>query len=195
MTIDPRRTALLLMDFQAEIVARLGPDAHDLLDRVAHVRARCRQSGIAVVYIRVAFTEAERRAVPERNKGFSALAQTNRLAEGSAEAEIAAELRPDPDDLVLTKTRVGAFSTTPLAQELARRGIDTLVLAGIATSGVVLSTVRDAADRDYRLFVLADCCADADPLVHQVLTERVFPRQAEVIDAAALERLLPADQG
>ncbi len=195
MTIDPTHTALLLMDFQAEIVELLGPDARDLLERVARVRARCLQSGIATVYIRVAFTEEARRAVPDRNKGFSALAHTERLTEGTPGAEIAAQLRPEAGDLVLTKTRVGAFSTTSLAQELARRGIDTLLLAGIATSGVVLSTVRDAADHDYRLFVLADCCADADPLVHQVLTERVFPRQAEVIDAAALERLLPADQG
>jgi nicotinamidase-related amidase len=67
--------------------------------------------------------------------------------------------------------------------------IDTLLLSGIATSGVVLSTLLDAADRDYRLFVLADCCADVDPLVHQVLTERVFPRQADVITASAVAGL------
>jgi nicotinamidase-related amidase len=54
------------------------------------------------------------------------------------------------------------------------------VLAGIATSGVVLSTVRQAADLDYRLIVLADACADRDPEVHRVLTEKVFPRQAQV---------------
>jgi len=60
----------------------------------------------------------------------------------------------------------------------------TLVLAGIATSGVVLSTLRQAADLDYRLVVLSDGCADADPQVHQVLTEKVFPRQAEVTTVA-----------
>jgi nicotinamidase-related amidase len=54
------------------------------------------------------------------------------------------------------------------------------VLTGIATSGVVLSTLRQAADLDYRLIVLADACLDADPEVHRVLTEKVFPRQAEV---------------
>jgi nicotinamidase-related amidase len=57
---------------------------------------------------------------------------------------------------------------------------DTLILAGIATSGVVLSTLRQASDLDYRLTVLADACADADPEVHRVLTEKVFPRQALV---------------
>jgi nicotinamidase-related amidase len=58
------------------------------------------------------------------------------------------------------------------------------VLAGIATSGVVLSTVRQAADMDYRLTVLSDGCLDADPEVHRVLTEKVFPRQAEVSTVA-----------
>ncbi len=56
-----------------------------------------------------------------------------------------------------------------------------MILTGIATSGVVLSTLRDAADQDYRMVVIGDCCADADPEVHRVLTEKVFPRQADVI--------------
>ena len=56
---------------------------------------------------------------------------------------------------------------------LSVRGIDTLVLACIATSGVVLSTLRDGADRDYRMFVLSDCCADMDAEVHRVLMEKV----------------------
>ena len=58
------------------------------------------------------------------------------------------------------------------------------MLAGIATSGVVLSTLRQAADLDYRLVVLADGCLDADPEVHQVLTGKVFPRQADVLTVA-----------
>lgn len=59
-----------------------------------------------------------------------------------------------------------------------------LVLCGIATSGVVLSTVREAADKDYRLTVLADLCADTDAEVHSVLIGKVFPRQARVTSAA-----------
>jgi len=91
---------------------------------------------------------------------------------------------------VFTKIRVSAFSTTELAAFLDDRGIDTLVLAGIQTSGVVLSTVRDAADRDYRLLVLADCCADPDAGVHETLTAKVFPRQADVTDTAGLDALI-----
>jgi nicotinamidase-related amidase len=174
------------MDFQVEIVGMLD-DSDPLLERVAAVRAACRARGVQTVHIRVAFTDADRGAVPDRNKSFSAIASSDRMADGSPETEIDPRLRPEPDDLVCTKTRVGAFSTTRLAEELAARGIDTLILAGIATSGVVLSTVRDAADHDYRLVVLADGCADRDPLVHEVLTERIFPRQADVIGTAELD--------
>jgi nicotinamidase-related amidase len=59
--------------------------------------------------------------------------------------------------------------------------IRNLVLTGIATSGVVLSTLRQAADLDFGLTVLADGCLDGDPEVHRVLTEKVFPRQADVV--------------
>ena len=60
-------------------------------------------------------------------------------------------------------------------------GIQHLVLSGFATSGVVLSTLREAADKDYVLTVLEDGCADRDPEVHRVLTTKIFPRQANVV--------------
>ncbi|HEY1485834.1 MAG TPA: isochorismatase family cysteine hydrolase [Micromonosporaceae bacterium] len=82
------------------------------------------------------------------------------------ETAIVDRLTPEPGDVVVRKRRVGAFSTTDLDEQLRRRGIDTLVLTGIATSGVVLSTARDAADRDYRILVVHDLCLDSDPEVH-----------------------------
>ena len=70
------------------------------------------------------------------------------------------------------------------AQGLRAKGVRHLVLSGIATSGVVLSTLREAADKDYRLTVLSDLCADRDPEVHSVLMTKVFPRQAQVTSIA-----------
>ena len=67
-----------------------------------------------------------------------------------------------------------------------------LVIAGISTSGVVLSTLRDAGDQDYRLFVLADASADTDPEVHRVLIEKVFPHQADIVQTGDLEALTVA---
>jgi nicotinamidase-related amidase len=80
----------------------------------------------------------------------------------------------------VVKRRTSAFAGSDLVEVLRAGRIDTLVLTGIATSGVVLSTLRQAADLDYGLVVLADACGDADPEVHRVLTTKVFPRQAKV---------------
>ena len=74
-----------------------------------------------------------------------------------------------------------SFTGSDLEVLLRSRRVNRLVLTGIATSGVVLSTLREAADRDYELTVLADACADADDEVHRILIEKVFPRQALVM--------------
>jgi nicotinamidase-related amidase len=78
-----------------------------------------------------------------------------------------------------------ALTGSDLEIVLRAQDIDHLVLTGIATSGVVLSTLRAAADMDYRLTVLSDCCADGDDEVHRVLLAKVFSRQADVLTAAA----------
>src|SRR6185312_10909698 len=90
--------------------------------------------------------------------------------------QIAAALAPRPTEPVVVKHRVGPFLGTDLAPILSARRAETLVLLGVATSGVVLSTVRHAADVDYRVVVVEDGCADMDAEVHRVLTEKVFPR-------------------
>jgi nicotinamidase-related amidase len=184
-TLDPTRAALLVMDYQPAIVQMTAePDA--LLARAAAAITTARQAGVQIGYVRVAVDADERAAVPATNKSFSALAQTDRMRDGDADNDVHPAVAPEPGDIVVRKIRVGAFSTTDLAAQLADRGVDTLILAGISTSGVVLSTIRDAADHDYRLIVLADCCADTDPEVHRVLLEKLFPRQADVIDSTDL---------
>ena len=93
-------------------------------------------------------------------------------------------MAPADGDIIVTKRRVSAFTGSDLEVVLRAAGIDHLVLTGIATSGVVLSTLRQAADLDYRLTVLVDGCLDADPEVHRVLTGKVYPRQAGVLSIA-----------
>ena len=84
----------------------------------------------------------------------------------------------------MTKRRVSAFAGSDLDLVLRVSGFDHLILTGIATSGVVLSTLRQAADLDYTITVLSDACLDNDPEVHRVLTEKVFPHQADVTTVA-----------
>jgi nicotinamidase-related amidase len=187
--VDVEHAVLLVMDFQPGIVERVA-DAEALLDRVAGAIATARARGMAVGYVRVAFDDADYDAVPPTNKIFARLAEGRVNHVDSPATAVHDRLAPEPGDIVVRKTRVGAFSTTDLDEQLRKRGISTVVLAGISTSGVVLSTVRDAADRDYRIIVLADGCADFDAEVHDVLLGKVFPRQADVVTVAELDDLL-----
>jgi nicotinamidase-related amidase len=188
--IDPQRTALLVMDYQNGILDRL-PDAKALLDRAAGAIAAIRRHGGHIGYVRVAFDDADFDNIPPSSRFADLVAQTGRAYHSDAPATAVHDaVAPEAGDLLVRKTRVGAFSTTDLDDQLRARQIDTLILAGISTSGVVLSTVRDAADRDYRVFVLADASADPRPGVHEFLTEKIFPGQAQVITIADLDRLL-----
>ncbi len=180
-TVNKTRTAVLVMDFQNDIVGSLPEDIRlPLLERAAAVIKEARRTGITVIYVVVRFRDG----YPEvnlHNKLFRALKESGRLKEGTAGAEIDPAVAPLPGEVVVTKRRVGAFSTTDLETVLRAKNINTIVLAGISTSGVVLSTVRWAADMDYSIVVLSDACADRDPEVHRVLMDKVFPWQATVV--------------
>ncbi|WP_405747457.1 cysteine hydrolase [Streptomyces sp. NBC_01525] len=191
ITFVPSRTALLLMDVQAGILGLLS-DPSELVQRAKQAKQAATAAGIQVVYVRVAFTEEDYKGISENNKTFTPVAENHLFAEGSPETVIAPEIQPGPNDKVFTKTRTGAFSTTQLDDFLCERGIDTLVLAGVSTTGVILSTVRDAADRDHRVVVLSDVCADPDAAAHRTLLESVFPSQADLLDGKSFADSLVA---
>ncbi len=186
--LDPKRTAMLVMDFQQEIVQRM-PGQEPLLERVRQAIAHVREHGGTIGYVRVAFTEEDWAAIPA-SAMFAQVGQSRMMHHEDPATAIHDSLAPEPGDIVVRKTRVGAMSTTDLDRQLRDRGIDTLVLAGISTSGVVLSTLVEATDRDYRLYVLSDGTEDPDEQARDVLLGRIFPRRAQVIDTAALRGLL-----
>ena len=181
--------ALLVMDIQNAIVARIG-DHEELLARLDHAIDGARRAGVPVIYVRVAFREGYPE-VAAANKTFSALAGRGGMGEDDEATQIHPSVAPRPGEVVVVKKRVSAFAGSDLAVVLRSQRIDTLVLTGIATSGVVLSTLREAADLDFGLVVLADACADADPEVHRVLTEKVFVRQADVTTVGVWTESLP----
>jgi len=187
--IDPKRTALLAMDFQNGVVG-MAPEPDALLERVRGAIAAVRAAGGTIGYVRVAFTEDDWAAVPETNKGFSRLAEARGMHDEDAATQIDERIAPEDGDIVVRKTRVGGMSTTDLHEQLTGRGVDTLVLTGISTSGVVLSTLVDAVDRDYRVIVLSDGVADRRADVHEVLLNSYFPARGYVIDSTALRSLL-----
>jgi nicotinamidase-related amidase len=170
----------MIMDIQGAVVERVEkPDA--LLAAIKRALEHARAADVLVIYVRVAF----RTGAPEvhrHNRLFSRLAESG---DGFGEVDAATQIHPSvaplATDIVVTKRRVSAFAGSDLDMILRSSEVDELVLCGIATSGVVLSTLRQAADLDYMLVVLADGCADLDPEVHRVLLEKVFPRQADVM--------------
>ena len=193
--IDPARTALLVMDYQAGILDRV-PAADELLVRAADTIAMVRGHGGQIGYVRVAFEDADYDAIPPTSMMGARVASAGRAFHADSPATaIPDHVAPHAGDILVRKTRVGAFSTTDLDEQLRGRGVDTLILAGLSTSGVVLSTVRDAHDRDYRVFVLADLTADPDQEAHDFLLARIFPRQAHVITAADLPGLMSRPGG
>ncbi|NMI01646.1 cysteine hydrolase family protein [Pseudonocardia acidicola] len=171
-------SALLVMDVQRGIVNRFEDAGY--LPRLRGAIDAGRAAGVPVIYVVIGFRTGHPE-ISARNKSFSAITHTGAFAEGDAGAEIHPDVAPRPGDIVVTKKRVSAFAGSDLDVVLRAGEIDSLVLTGIATSGVVLSTLRQAADLDFGLTVLADGCLDPDPEVHRVLTGKVFPRQADVV--------------
>jgi nicotinamidase-related amidase len=188
-TIDTRRTALMLMDFQPAILGQI-PDRDALMDRAQIALGWARANGVKVVFVRVAFIQDDYDAIPHHHKAFGNVKQNGLLAEGNPAFDIDPALEVRTGDTVVRKTRFGAFSTTDLHALFGDESINTLVMGGISTAGVVLSTVREASDHDYLIFVLSDATADIDPEVHRVLTEKVLPQHADVITTSGLNHLL-----
>ena len=175
-------TALLVMDVQAGIVTRFAQTS-DFLERMNTAIAAAHAARIPVIYVVVTFRQGYPEISPN-NKSFSAIKQQQSPLQAAMTAtEIHPAIAPQSADIVVTKRRVSAFSGSDLEVVLRAQGISHLVLCGIATSGVVLSTLREAADKDYQLTVLSDCCVDSDEEVQRVLLSKVFPRQAEVVAA------------
>ncbi|HEX6451158.1 MAG TPA: cysteine hydrolase [Trebonia sp.] len=173
------RPVLLVMDFQHGIVESLGNTS--VVDAANRAVKAAREHGIPVMFVRVAFRPGYPE-VAESNATFAAAAAQSGdlMTQDHPATQVHASLEPLASEPVIIKRRVSAFSGSDLDVLLRGAGADALVLAGIATSGVVLSTLRQAADLDYGLTVLEDACADRDPEVHRVLVEKVFPRQAQV---------------
>jgi nicotinamidase-related amidase len=183
MLLEPKRSAVLSMDLQAGIVSMYVKD-DTLIPRAAGVIARARSAGMQIIHVKVGFRPNVPEASP-RNRLLSAVKSSPRhqqFFQGESGATHPA-LAPAATDLVVTKNRISAFAGTDLDLLLRAHDVENLVMFGVATSGVVLSTALTALDADYSVLVIRDCCADLDPGLHQILSDKFFPRFATVITA------------
>lgn len=173
------KIALLIMDVQAGNVPRV-PIPSTYLPLMASTIAAARASSIKVIYVTISFRPGHPEVNPS-NPVFSAAAQSNAFVAGSPETEVHPSIAPIEGDIIVVKKRVSAFAGSDLEVVLRGLGVQTLVLAGMSTSGAVLSTVCEAVDKDFKLVVLRDLCVDRDEEVHRVLMDSVFKKLGKVV--------------
>ncbi len=182
MKLDPKKTALLTLDFQKGIFG-FGPGAEAIIPHASQAVEFARRKQFQIIHVGLGFAPGHPE-IPGTESRFQRLKQSNLFVKGTPSAEFHSSIFR-PEDLVVYKQRVGAFSENHLQLLLRSLGMENLVFFGIATSGITLSTLRRAFDLDFRCVVLKDACFDPDEEVHRVLTEKIFPAQATVLTVDA----------
>ena len=178
LTLTPARTAFVVIDLQRGIVgAPTAPHpAGDVVAHAAAVAVALRAAGGTVVLVHVT-PSADGRDALRPQTDTPAWQPGPRPQDW---AEIVPELGPEPGDLVITKRQWGAFYGTELDLQLRRRGIDTILLAGISTNVGVESTARDA----YEQVFVEDAMAARSPDEHAHTIRTVFTRIGRVRSTA-----------
>lgn len=172
-------TALLVMDMQQQLLQSL-PNSKKVIDQVAIAIAAARKANIPVIYIVIGFREGLHEFNPD-NKRFVRMQDLLNKIDLSQWIKIEKSLEPINNEPICIKRRFSAFSGSDLEIILRSQGIKHLVLTGVITSGVILSTVTEAADKDYIITILSDACMDRDEELHRILMEKYFPGPAQVM--------------
>ena len=191
-TSEPQKSALILMDFQGFVLKNfMSPEIASLVvSRAAHVLKAARQAGLPVIHVAVSFRSGYPE-ISDRNAMFSRLRDNGLITPGSEDMRIEATLAPQEQEPVIIKHRIGAFSGTDLDMILRAKEVRTLLLAGVTTSGVVLSSFRQAFDLDYDVVVIEDACADSDTDTQAFLMGKLIPQIGSVINSDTLIKSLP----
>ncbi len=184
LKLDPHTTALVLIDLQKGLAGReLAPYSWaEVIKNGKELAARFRSAGAPVVLVNVAFSpdfkDALRQPVDQPAVrppgGFPS--DFNELADGLAAA----------GDIRIAKRQWGAFHGTELDLQLRRRGIQTIVLAGVATNMGVESTARQAWEHGYAVIIAEDATATFSAEMHNFAVSKIFPRISRVVRSAGL---------
>src|ERR1039458_3152477 len=187
IAIEPRKTALVLIDLQQGVVSRpFAPrSGAEVVQNASRLAAKFRALGATVVLVRVTFQQDSRDRL---NAPADAPMQFNTSALPPNWAELAPEIGPQPGDLIITKRQWGAFYGTELDLQLRRREVRTIVLGGIATNFGVESTARDAYERGYAQIFVEDAMASMTVEAHEFVVKNIFPRIGQVRSTRSEER-------
>lgn len=181
MKLDPKKTALLTLDFQQGILGMVqGSEA--VVANAAKAVEFARKQHYSIIHVGLGF-DAGHPEIPEHGR-FKRVKDGNLFVKGTPSAEFHPSVA-HPGELIVYKQRISAFSENQLHLILRAKNIENLVFFGISTSGITLSTIRRAVDLDYQCTVLKDACFDPDAEIHRVLTEKIFASQATVLTVDA----------
>lgn len=176
LQLDPRKTALVVIDLQQGIVARQTAPypPSQVIERSARLAKRIREKGGTIVYVRVDMANFLQLPVDQPFR------DPNAPPPPASASELLPETGNQPGDVFITKRHWGAFADTELEHALKQRGIDTVVLTGISTNAGVESTARQGTGLGFAFVVVEDACSSTDAESHRFAFEKTFPRLARV---------------
>ncbi|MDR6602869.1 nicotinamidase-related amidase [Achromobacter deleyi] len=183
--IVPARTALLVMHYQTDILELFPSVAPALVSNTRRLCDAARQNGVSVYFANIRFSPGYPEVSP-LNKNGQGIKQMG-LFLGD---DLSPALGRQASEPLIIAHRASVFHGTDLQVRLSAQGIDTLMMAGIASTGVVLSSVAYASDADFRLMTVKDCCYDPDPVVHEHLFATAFESRTTVLSLADALSLL-----
>lgn len=178
--------ALLLIDF---VMAYLDPASplyagvEDALASSARLLAAARAAGLPVIHTNVEYE-------PGGSNGgvfYRKVPALKVFDRGSPLGAFPPELTPLPGEIVFTKQQASAFFGTGLADHLRTAGIDTLLIAGVSTSGCIRASALDACQHGFLPFVVREACGDRHPAPHEA---NLFDLQAKYAEVIGLDQAL-----
>ncbi len=193
VTIDKKKTALLVMDVQNDIIHKdgkyrdFGTPAHaeemDIFGNIGKVLAKARETGMKVVHVKFGMRDFDRETGNNHTPILSAVKELRACDLNSWGGDIHEAFTPVRGEEIVEKNRINSFHNTNLKQVLDDAGIDTLVMTGVATNYVVEATARHASDDEYRVIIVEDCCSSMNRKLHEFSMNNIMPNIGEVCTA------------
>jgi nicotinamidase-related amidase len=194
LTINPAKTALLLLHWQKDIATSEFKHSRNMPERLAaahtieHTQAvlkESRENGVLVVYVNAAHRPGYPELPANRAPIFKNVAAGGAHIRGSRDAEVIDQLEPIDNEIVVYNYNPSAFCYTDLDLILRNKNITDLILSGLSTNWVVETTARHGACLGYFIYTLEDCCNSHSDEMHHWPMTNILPRLGAVIDSRA----------
>jgi len=191
MPIDPKTTALLLIEYQNDFTSEGGAlhkgvrsvmESTDMLSNTKQVADKARAAGVTVMYAPISFANGYREITSEPYGILKGVVDSNAFVRGTWGAEIVDALTPGPEDIVIEGKRgLDTFASTNLDFILRSRGIKTLAVAGFLTNCCVESTARTGYEKGFSVVALSDCAATLSEEEQRFTFEKNLPMFARIL--------------